>query len=178
MKRLIALVSVVVLTLSLAVPGLAKPGNRPPGPERDGHTCGTSPLRDGSAAFNTTWDGSAPLVYRFLPGEPSLCIDLTNDAPATMTITVTGSQNANSVGGNVKDSYPGDVCALFDMIDLRDATTGSTSVSIPGSAIDACGTLWTDDLPSLVSSVVVAFSGKYQKLGSDAFIDVTITMTP
>lgn len=178
MRKLPALASVAVLTLSLAVPGLAKPGNRPPGPERDGHTCEDSPLREGSAAFNRTWDGSEPLVHTFLPGEPSLCIDLTNDAPATMTITVTGSQNANSVGGNVKDSYPGDVCALFDMIDLRDATTGSTSVSTPKSETNACGTLWTDVLPSLVSSVVGAFSGNYKRLESDAYIDVTITMTP
>ena len=182
MRKLVALASVAVLTLALAVPGLAaKPDKTPAGPERNGRTCADSPFRSDMTDFNKTLNGSEELthtflMHTFLPGEPSLCIDLLNLAQATMTITVTDSENAYGVGSNVKDSYPGDVCALFDMIDLGDATTGSTELSIPEAELDACGTGWTDDAASLVSSVVGAFKGKYDKPGSGAYIDVTISL--
>jgi hypothetical protein len=198
-RRLLILTVVVAMALALAMtattaapncptpghwscdPGTTTTTEAPPGPEPvAGQTCAESPYTSDDPDFNRTWDGSGTLTHTFLPGDPGLCIDLSNDAAATLTITVTDSKNATGVFGGVRDSVPGDWCGLFEEISLRKATTGSTSLLIPAGTIDACGTGYSDDASSLVVGTSGGFSGRY-KPGSDpniAYIDIEISMSP
>jgi hypothetical protein len=176
-RRLLILVVALATALAFATTATAKkPVGGPPGQEpRAGYTCAEAAELGGLGEFTVaTWNGTGILgTYRFSSSDPSLCIDLSNDAGATLTITVTAFENAAGVGGGVKDSHPGDKCAVFDPIYLP-AEDLSTSLEIPTATANACGTEWTDDAESLVFFVAPFFSGKFKKDAS-AFVEVTIS---
>lgn len=90
----------------------------------------------------------------------SACVDWTTTSATTWHVTVTG---ARSAGFNIRDSHPGDFCWNASGTDLTAAHTNgplATGGGIPVAAIDACGTEYTDDAPSLVFTFHYRGSGK------------------
>jgi hypothetical protein len=181
MRRLLAIFTVLTLSLALTAPASAKKGGAqdPPDPP-DGLSCAQMQY-----PITAEYPGSSSILgYQEFPGGFSFalsddlhaaCIDVT--APqGTWEVTI-DLGTARQTGFSIKDSVPGDWCVpwtttktdtVFSTDELRD---GEVPAEVPASAIDACGTDFTDPSPPL------AFQAEFRGRGTVTYT-VTVPSAP
>ena len=159
MRKLLALASISVLTLTLAVPGLARPDKTPPGQEPPkGLTCADWEFDDPTlwTVGSASDDFSVPLT----PEKPAACFDVSS-AEGEWIIDIVEAVDVAGLQVQIKDSVPGDFC-------FREGYGGKKNpipnepieVWVPAAGIDACTPgevgLAADQDPQLVFMVSFA----------------------
>lgn len=158
MRKLIVLASAAVMTLSLAVPGLAKPDKTPPGQEPPpGATCSDRVFEDPALwqATSASDDFSVTLTAE----QPAACVDVTSVA-GDWAIHIDALEAAG-LEVQIKDSVPGDFCFREGYGGRKHPIPQDIAVwDVPAAAVDACTPgevgLAADQDPALVFMVSFA----------------------
>ncbi len=176
MRRLLALTSVAVLTLTLAVPaGAAKPPKDPPGQNPlPGVTCGEAEFED--PGLYTIGSASDDFTVILTPSRPASCMDVTSNAGDwKISLTTVG---AAYLEVQIKDSVPGDFCYREGFGKKKNPIPESpwSIEGLPAAAIDACTPgevgLATDEDPALVFMVAYAPERNASTSGVTFFVDL------
>ncbi len=163
-----------MLTLSLAVPGLAKPDKTPPGQEPlEGLTC-------------SEWEFDEPTLWtvgtadtfpvELTADKPAACLDV-DSAAGNWIIDITAVEAAG-LQVQIKDSVPGDFCFREQYGGKKNPIPGRIVVTdVPKAGVDACTPgevgLAADQHPALVFMVSFAPERRSNEPPS-VTIDVTL----
>jgi hypothetical protein len=196
-KRLLVLAIAMATALAFATTATAKKPTTTRPSHPDGMTCAQAYAEGWRDSPAEVWDGRGTKTVTVTYLAETVCIDLSNDAPATFTVSVNDVGATELVAG-IRDSHPGDFCAWYTGIDLVNVDGGTFVVpepgnlvpdpfnpgeyfaEIPAATVNACGDEYnengvfevTDDPNPLVLVAWGSFRGKSNK---NALIEVTFT---
>lgn len=122
------------------------------------------------------WNGQDTYSLELNPSVPSACIDLTNEVPITLTVSIADT-NGRSLSYNVADSRPGDDCTPWKSVDLTEPYEPFAH-DLPAATVNACTPGGEGDFSDSDDALAVYMHASFRGRSAGADVNVTLTATP